>query len=168
MNRRALIGLFFLASCGLSAAQTDPGKDVIGMVTVTVYHATNGDAGAAGQRAKAASDQIVKRLAGEQKLKFAHYRELGKDTKPLFRSYENWAQPLPPSDEILLRFEAQSKLTKEQRRRLDIELWLSRKKILKTDAAMEPGKPLLVLGPEWRGGRLIISAELAPPAAKDQ
>lgn len=167
MNRRDLIGLFLMASCGLSAAQTDPGKDVIGMVTVTVYHATNGDAGAAGQRAKAASEQIVKRLAGEQKLKFAHYRELGKDTKPLFRSYENWAQPLPPSDEILLRFEAQSKLTKEQRR-LDIELWLSRKKILKTDAAMEPGKPLLVLGPEWRGGRLIIAAELAPAPSKDK
>jgi len=169
MNRRDLIGLFLLAGCGLSAAQTlDPGKDVIGMVTVTVYHATNGDAGAAGQRAKAASEQVVKRLTGEQKLKFAHYRELGKDTKPLFRSYENWAQPLPPSDEILLRFEAQSKLTKQQQRRLDIELWLSRKKILKTDAAMEAGKPLLVLGPEWRGGRLIISAELAPPPAKDK
>jgi hypothetical protein len=167
MNRRDLIGLFLLAGCGLSTAQTDPGKDVIGMVTVTVYHATNGDAGAAGQRAKAASEQVVKRLTGEQKLKFAHYRELGKDTKPLFRSYENWAQPLPPSDEILLRFEAQSKLTKQQRR-LDIELWLSRKKILKTDAAMEAGKPLLVLGPEWRGGRLIISAELAPPAAKEK
>ena len=167
MNRRDLIGLFLLAGCGLSTAQTDPGKDVIGMVTVTVYHATNGDAGAAGQRAKAASEQVVKRLTGEQKLKFAHYRELGKDTKPLFRSYENWAQPLPPSDEILLRFEAQSKLTKQQRR-LDIELWLSRKKILKTDAAMEAGKPLLVLGPEWRGGRLIISAELAPPASKDK
>lgn len=166
MKRRDLIGLILLASGGLAAAQADPGKDEIGLVTVTVYHATNGDAGAAGKRAKAASADVVKRLAGEQKLKFAHYRELGKDTKPLFRSYENWAQPLPPSDEILLRFEAQSKLSKEQRRRLDIELWLSRKKILKTDAAMEPGKPLLVLGPDWRGGRLIIAVELAPAPPK--
>ncbi|MCW1924655.1 hypothetical protein OKA05_18970 [Luteolibacter arcticus] len=166
MNRRDLISLLWLAGCGLSAAQADPGKDVIGMVTVTVYQGTNGNASAAGQRAKAADPAIVKRLAGEQKLKFTHYLELGKDTKPLFRSYENWAQPLPPSDEILLRFEAQSILSKERRRRLDIELWLSRKKILKTDAAMEPGKPLLVLGPEWRGGRLIIAAELAPPPAK--
>jgi hypothetical protein len=168
MNRRDLIGLLFLAGCSLSTAQTDPGKDVIGIVTVTVYHATNGDAGAAGQRAKAASEDLVKRLTSEQKLKFAHYRELGKDAKPLFRSYENWAQPLPPSDEILLRFEAQSKLSKEKRRRLDIELWLSRKKILKTDAPMEPGKPLLMLGPEWRGGRLIISVELGPIPLKDQ
>ncbi|MCW1887827.1 hypothetical protein OKA04_24020 [Luteolibacter flavescens] len=166
MNRRALIGLLFLAGSGLAPAQTDPGKEVIGTLTVTVYHATNGDAEASGQRAKAASEEIVKRLTGEQKLKFAHYRELGRDSKPLFRSYENWAQPLPPSDEILLRFEAQSTLTKEKRRRLDIELWLSRKKILKTGAAMEIGKPLLVLGPEWRGGRMIIAAELQPAEAK--
>lgn len=168
MTRRNLIGMLLLAGCGLSAAQSDPGKDAIGMVTVTVYHGTNGDAAAVGKRAKTLDAEVAKRLAGEQKLKFAHYRELGKDTKPLFRSYENWAQPLPPSDEILLRFEAQSKLSKEQRRRLDLELWLSRKKILKTDAAMEPGKPLLVLGPEWRGGRLIISVELAPPPSKGQ
>jgi hypothetical protein len=51
--------------------------------------------------------------------------------------------------------------------RLDVELWLSRKKILKTDAAMEPDKPLLVLGPEWRGGRLIIAVELAPGRPKN-
>jgi hypothetical protein len=51
--------------------------------------------------------------------------------------------------------------------RLDVELWLSRKKILKTDAAMEPDKPMLVLGPEWRGGRLIISVELAPGRPKN-
>jgi hypothetical protein len=168
MNRRGLIALFLGASCGRSAAQADPGKDVIGLVTVTVYHGTNGDVAAAGKRAKSVDAEVAKRLAGEQKLKFTHYLELGKDTKPLFRSYENWAQPLPPTDEILLRFEAQSILSKEKRRRLDLELWLSRKKILKTDAAMEPGKPLLVLGPEWRGGRLIIAVELAPGATKGQ
>ena len=160
----------FLAilGCAVAAqAQTDPGKDAIGTVTTVVYYATNGDPAAAGARAKAVTAETAQRLAREQKLKFSKYLELGRDTKPLFRSYENWAQPLPPSDEILLRFEAQSKVSKE-RMRLDVELWLSRKKILKTDAAMEPGKPLLVLGPDWRGGRLIISVELAPGRPKSQ
>lgn len=156
-----------LVSIATARAQTDPGKDVIGTVTTIVYHATNGDPAAAGARAKAVTAETAQRLAKEQKLKFSNYLELGRDTKPLFRSYENWAQPLPPSDEILLRFEAQSKLSKE-RMRLDVELWLSRKKILKTGAAMEAGKPLLVLGPEWRGGRLIISVELAPGRPKSQ
>jgi hypothetical protein len=45
---------------------------------------------------------------------------------------------------------------------LDVELWLSRKKILKTDARLEGKRPLYILGPEWRGGRLIIAVALAP------
>jgi hypothetical protein len=150
---------------GRALAQGDPGKDVIGTVTVVVYYATNGEAAVAGERAKAVTEEVAERLGREERLKFSKYLEIGRDTKPLFRSYENWSQPLPPSDEILLRFEALSKLSKEQMR-LDLELWLSRKKILKTNAAMEPGKPLLVLGPEWRGGRLIISVELAPGRPK--
>ena len=167
MKRRLMLisGLLALLA-GAAGAQSDPGKDVIGTVTVTVYYATNGDPAAAGTRAKAVTAEVAGRLGREERLKFSKYLELGKDTKPLFRSYENWAQPLPPSDEILLRFEAQSKLSKELMR-LDVELWLSRKKILKTDAAMEPDKPLLVLGPEWRGGRLIIAVELAPGRPKN-
>lgn len=167
MKRRHLIAWLLLAGSGLAPAQGDPGKDVIGMVTMTVYYGTDGDTAAAGPRAKAVDADVAKRLGGEEKLKFAKYLELGKESKPLFRSYENWAQPLRPSDEVLLRFEAQSKLSREQMR-LDLELWLSRKKILKTDAAMVPGKPLLVLGPEWRGGRLIIAVELAPGRPKVQ
>jgi hypothetical protein len=161
-----MIGGLWVLLAGSAAAQTDPGKDVIGTVTVIVYHATNGDPAAAGERAKPVDAETAARLGREERLKFAKYLEIGRDTKPLFRSYENWAQPLRPSDEILLRFEAQSKFSKESMR-LDVELWLSRKKILKTDAALKPGQPLLVLGPEWRGGRMIIAVELVPGRPKD-
>lgn len=164
-RRRIIVGMLGLLA-SRAGAQTDPGKDVIGTVTATVYYATSGDPAVAGPRAKAVSAEVAERLGREDRLKFSKYLELGRDIKPLFRSYENWAQPLPPSDEILLRFEAQSKFSKELMR-LDVELWLSRKKILKTDAAMEPDKPLLVLGPEWRGGRLIIAVELAPGRPKN-
>ncbi len=160
-----LLGLT-LAAWVPANAQTDPGKDTIGVVTTTVYYGTDGDPEAAGPRAKPVSDEVSERLASEEKLKFNKYLELGREEKPLFRSYENWAQPLSPSDEILVRFEAQSKVSKEVMR-MDVELWLSRKKILKTDAAMQPDKPLLVLGPEWRGGRLIISVALAPGRPKN-
>lgn len=166
MKRRLMILLIGLCGTGMAWAQKDPGRDTIGVVTVTVYYGTDGDPEVAGPRAKAVGDEISTRLAREKKLKFSRYLEMGSEAKPLFRSYENWAQPLAPSDEILLRFEAQSKLSKEVMR-MDVELWLSRKKILKTDAAMKPGQPLLVLGPEWRGGRLIISVELAPGRPKN-
>lgn len=161
---------FALLAAGLmigiaTAGEGDPGKDALANVTFTVYYGTNGDPAAAGARATEVSAEAAQKLAADPKLHFSKYRVLGKDEKPLFRSYENWAQPLRPSDEVLLRFEAQSVLSKDVMR-LDLELWLSRKKILKTDAPLSPSKPLLVLGPEWRGGRLILAIELAPVKSK--
>lgn len=148
----------FLGGC--AAAAEDAGRANVGKLEVTVYFATNGDPAAAGDRAQETAGQIRTRFRSEERLKFTHYRALGADTQPIFRSYENWAQPLKPSDEILVRFEARSQPSKESVA-LDLELWLSRKKILKTDATLQPGRPLYVLGPEWRGGRLIIAVALA-------
>jgi hypothetical protein len=144
----------------LIGAPEDPGKAIMGTVTVTVYFATDGDAAAAGAKAALLGKALETRLRSEAKLRFKHYRLLGEDTQPLFRSYENWAQPLKPSDEVLVRFELRSRPTRLATR-LDLELWLSRKKILKTDVLLEGDRPLLVLGPEWRGGRLIIAVSLA-------
>lgn len=142
-------------------SQDDPGKADIGRVSVTVYYATNGDSKVAGTKTVAVTQEIEKRLRGEERLRFKSYRLLGQDEQPLLRSYESWAQPLKPSDEVLVRFEASSAPT-PQATGLDLELWLSRKKILKTNARLEGNRPLFILGPEWRGGRLIIGVALAP------
>lgn len=143
--------------------QEDPGKNQLGMVGVKVYFATNGDVKTAGERASAISDSEMGLLRKEARLRFKHYRLLGSDQQPLYRSYENWAEPLKPSDEVMIRFEAQSAPTGQQAV-LDLELWLSRKKTIKTDARIEVDKPLLILGPEWRGGRLIIAVSFLPTA----
>lgn len=155
-----LIALLLGLSVNMGAAQDDPGKAKVGELQVTVYFATDGDPQAAGERAEAVADSIRERLQKESKLSYSHYRTLGADNQEIFRSYENWAQPLKPSDEILVRFEPRS-LPSGDSVSLDLELWLARKKILKTDAMLREGRPLLVLGPEWRGGRLIISVALA-------
>jgi hypothetical protein len=161
MNRRGWIsGCVGLALGGAAAAVEDPGKAQIGMVSVTVYHGTDGDPKLSGKKAAEVSREMRARLASEERLRFKHYRLLGQDTQPLLRSYESWAEPLKPSDEVMVRFEAQGRPTK-QSAVLDLELWLSRKKILKADARLAGDKPLFVLGPEWRGGRLIIAVALA-------
>jgi hypothetical protein len=164
-RRRCLIGLLCLLGPVTGSAQEDPGRARIGAVTVTVYHATNGDPEAAGKRAKSVTGEVAERLGREERLRFKHYSRLGEETQPLLRSYENWAQPLRPSDEILVRFEAQGVPTKHTAM-LDLELWLARKKIIKSVARLEGDRPLFVLGPEWRGGRLIIAVALAPEAKK--
>lgn len=162
MNRRQWITAFLgLAASGIAHGQEDPGKAKIGLVCVTLYHATNGEAAAAGNKTVAVPQQIVDRLRSEERLRFKSYRMLGQDTQALLRSYESWAQPLKSSDEIMVKFEAQGRPTK-QTAILDLELWLARKKTVKTDVKLEGGRPLFVLGPEWRGGRLIIAVALAP------
>ena len=145
---------------GLGAAAEDSGRSRIGELVVTVYFATNGDPSTAGSRAQEISEETLRRLSSEERLKFTHYRALGADTQPIFRSYENWAQPLKPSDEILVRFETRNQPTAGSVS-LDLELWLARKKIFKTDSTLNATRPLFVLGPEWRGGRLIIAVALA-------
>lgn len=154
--------LLFLG-CLLLPVQADRGRDILGNVTVTVLHASNGVEPDGVKQFKEADAETKERLIKEPRLKFDHYRKLGADTQPLYRSYENWAQPLPPSDEILLRFEAQARPSKELTR-LDMELWLSRKKILKTGAALTANTPMFILGPEWRGGRMILIISLVPHA----
>jgi hypothetical protein len=145
---------------GHAAAIEDAGREKVGKLLVTVYFGTNGDPVAAGDKAQEISAEIRERLHREENLKYTHYRAIGADSEPIFRSYENWAQPLKPSDEILVRFEARTQPSKDSVT-LDLELWLARKKILKTDASLQSARPLYVLGPEWRGGHLIIAVELA-------
>ena len=161
MKRRAWL-MVCLASVlgGPAYGVEDAGRTSIGKVSVTVYYATNSDPMAAGPKALPAADEVATRLRLDPHLRFAHYRLLGADAQPLLRSYESWAEPLKPSDEVLVRFEAQGRPTKNSAV-LDLELWLARKKIIKTDARLEGGKPLFILGPEWRGGRLIIAVALA-------
>lgn len=153
--------LFFGSGTALAA---DPGRDTVGKLTVRVFFGTDADPSVAGEKAVEVSEAAEARLQAQDQLKFAHYRELGHDTKPVYRSYENWAQPIRGSDEILCRFEVQKRLDADSIR-LDLELWLSRKKILKSGVLLTVGKPMLVLGPEWRGGSLIISVEMEPKPA---
>jgi len=160
----------FCVAIALTAAvgaQEDPGRTKMGLVSVTVYHATNGDPTVAGPKAAVVPKETSERLRREERLRFKSYRLLGQDTQPLLRSYESWAQPLKPSDEVAVRFEAQGRPTKKTAI-LDLELWLGRKKTVKTDARLEGNRPLFFLGPEWRGGRLIIAVALAPEAKPAQ
>ncbi len=170
MMRRIVTGagLVVWLAVGLPAAEPrDPGKQTIARIETTVLLGTNGDPAVAGERASAVAPDVAGRLRASEHLRFAHYRLLGTATRRIYRSYENWAQPLAPSDEVLVRFEAQS-APRRSGQRLDLELWLSRKKILKTDVLVSGRRPVYILGPEWRGGRLIVAVGLAPEARPGQ
>jgi hypothetical protein len=157
---RSLILLGMIITC-ISPAMAERGRDIIGSVTVTLIHACDGQADESLSKFKRLGEVTSQRLARDPRLKFQNYRILGVDQKPLYRSYENWAMPVKGSDDICIRFEAQARPSKELTR-LDTELWISQKKILKTGAALTKENPMYVLGPEWRRGRMIVIIELAP------
>jgi hypothetical protein len=158
--QKLITALLFLAIHGGLQAIEDPGRTRIAEIRVTVYHATDGDPNAAGPRALPVPHMTSSRFSSEEELRFKHYRRIGHETIPLLRSYESWSKPLKPSDVMELRVEAQGQPTKKSAQ-LDVEVWLSRDKVLKMDAKLEEKKPLYVLGPEWRDGRIIIAIELA-------
>lgn len=155
-----LAGWFTLSA----RASEDPGRAAIANVRVCVLYATNGSPKAAKVKGEPVSQELKDRLRKEHQLEFVNYRLLGSDYQPLMRSYESWAEPLKPSDEILVRFAALGKPSKTSAI-LDFELWMGKRKIIKTDARLEEDKPLILLGPEWRGGRMVILVRLFDKSA---
>ena len=158
---RNVLHFLMVVIFGTMPVMADRAKDTIGEVTVTLIHATNEGNDEKLAKFKELDAATQQRLVKDPNLKFAKYRVLGADTKPLFRAVENWAQPMSCTDDILVRFEAQARPSKELTR-LDLELWVSHKKILKTGAALTEKSPMYVLGPEWRQGRMILIISLTP------
>ena len=138
---------------------SDKGKEVVGKVKATLYIGTDDGPEKLGENLAVVGEAVAKRLRSIKPMKFRHYRILGSDVQPVFRSYENWLSPLKPSEEILLSYESRGH-SADGGLRLDLEFWQHRRKVMKSDPVLYPGKPLLILGPKWRGGSLIIAVEL--------
>lgn len=156
---KILASLSLVIVFAIPSAANSEDKYQIGLFEVAVFYATNGDPALAGENHQDLSDDLKKRVKLQNKLAFASYRLLGTDKQPIYRSYENWTEPLKPSDEILVRFEVSHPRVKNAIT-LDWELWLARKKILKTDTHFVLDQPLFILGPTWRKGQLIIMMKL--------
>lgn len=157
--------MLLVASARADEEAADQGKEVVGKVKATLYIGTNADPSTLGDKVTAVQEAEVKRLRSVEKMNFKHYRKLGTDTQPVYRSYENWLTPLKPSEEILLSFESRGR-SSDDGLRLDLEFWQHRRKVMKSDPVLHKGQPLLILGPKWRGGTLIIAVELIENSLK--
>lgn len=137
----------------------DIGQESIGKLRVSLIYGTNGDVTQAGKSLTAPNAKQLAALNKLKKIKFKHYRNLGDDTQPILRSYENWAKPLSGSKEILLSYQPRGEAI-DGSLTLDVEFWQSHKKILKGGIRLERAKPLYIQGPDWRGGKVIVVVEL--------
>lgn len=163
---RLLMAFGLLLVCPAGAELQDPGRTPIANLRVCVIWATDGDPKEGKVQGKKLSGEVEERLRKDERLKFGHYLLLGSDYQPLMRSYESWAEPLKPSDHILVRFSALGKPAPNSAI-VDLEMWMGKRKIIKTDARLEEDKPLILLGPDWRDGRLVVFVRLYDPSAVD-
>jgi hypothetical protein len=158
----AMLGLHaVLMTIPAKAAEesSDRGRELVGKIKATLYLGSNDAPEKLGALLAPVDQSMQKRLRNIKQMHFQHYHKLGSDTQPIFRSYENWLTPLSPSEEILLSFESQGRAA-EDGMRLDLELWQHRRKVMKSNPVLHVGRPLLILGPKWRGGTMIIAVEL--------
>lgn len=162
LGRAILLSLTTFLSLGAIHAQDtkkDIGKDQIGKIKTTVYFGTDSSTENLEKHTTPVPEAELKKLRGIQKMSFKNYRTLGHDTRSVLRSYENWTSPLKPSEEIMLSFESRGR-NDTGGLKLDLELWQDKRKVMKSDPLLYKGRPLLILGPKWRSGRLIIAVEL--------
>ena len=110
--RLAVVVAVGVAVSSNALSQDDPGKDGYRPCQRHRLLCHERRRKVAGKKAAAVSKTTEIRLRGEERLRFTNYRVLGQDVQPLLRSYESWAQPLKPSDEVLVRFEARSRPTR--------------------------------------------------------
>ena len=88
---------------------------------------------------------------------FKSFEFLGQHTqRNVFKEYVNW---VVPSQEINLGFESKGRI-KNGGVKLLLKLWRKKKVLLKSDLSIFPDKPVMIMGPKWRDGKLIFVLEL--------
>ena len=88
---------------------------------------------------------------------FKSFEFLGQHTqRNVFKEYVNW---VVPSEEINLGFESKGRI-KNGGVKLLLKLWRKKKVLLKSDLSIFPDKPVMIMGPKWRDGKLIFVLEL--------
>jgi hypothetical protein len=153
--------LFCLCFTSMMQASEERARDVIGSVTVKVIYASNSTIKTSVGKTAPLPADFRERLIKDPKLRYTNYAIVGVDTKPLYRSVENWSQPIATSGDIMVRFEPQARPSKELTR-LDLEVWLSRRKSLKVGVALSADTPLFIVGPQWKEGNMILAIQLEP------
>lgn len=150
--------IFLFLITGLLYAE-DPGKEQIGSLSVELIYATNGVIKEIEPHGKALSKEDEKKIRAIKKLSFQEYQSMGIEIPKILRSYETWATPLRPSKEMLISLEPLSR-EGDDKLQLVLEYWQSKRKLFSTNPTLVKGKPLYLLGPKWRTGRVILKLKL--------
>lgn len=149
MNRHALPSvLIALAVFSLTASAAEEQKIWGGLILGGAELSVEG--GDSGQ-----FRSIKARLSKDPNLKFAEYVLLGEETQTITKDFQTW---VVPSREIFL--ELNYKGSGASGIKLFLSLWHKKEIKTKADVVLKPDEPLLIRGPQWKGGYLIFALDL--------
>ncbi len=84
------------------------------------------------------------------------YTLIAQHTEQIFKDYESW---VAPGKELFLKIDSRGP-TPSGGTLIDLQVWSGEKVLVKTDATLHPDRPLIVVGPAWRRGRLLVAVSL--------
>jgi hypothetical protein len=83
---------------------------------------------------------------------YQHFEILGQHLQDVFREYESW---VVPSKDLFLKVDSKGPAAGGGVN-LHLQFWRDQQVLVKTDAVLRTGSPLLMGGPKWRDGQLIF------------
>jgi len=132
--------------------QIPKGAAVDATVWGAVIYASNEQPGSDAKAPQELPD-IRQRLAKIKQFEtFKDFALIGQHTQKIFSEYTNW---VVPSKELFLNVDSKGP-AEAGGMNLHVQLWRRSKVLVKTDATLKKGSPLIIGGPKWRDGQLIF------------
>ena len=117
-----------------------------------VVYATNGTPKAGYNNVTAKLNQQLSKIAPNYKT----FQLLGDRTEPVLTAYESW---VVPTREFFYKVDYKGK-TSAGHTMLGLQVWHEKKVLVKTDANVKPGNPIVIQGPKWGEGQVIFVINL--------
>lgn len=153
--------LIILSLIGIvNADNLSASPETVGQLKGTIIYAVN-EKDSKSAEVPEVTGLLKKAINSDASLKHNYYHELGNDQKEISRADENWLHPIQNSDQLKLRYDC--KTATEKGVVLTISFWQENKKIFSTEPfTLSKEAPLIISGPDWREGKLLIAVELLP------
>ena len=147
--------LFLAASCPVATEAAEPTAAAAdAQVDGLLFFASN-DTVAPDHEEKVTIDAALQQslaLRLAKVFKFPHYHLIGKHTQKVFKEYESW---VVPSKDLCLKIDSRGP-AEGGGVNVHLQLWQDKKVLVKSDTVIQPGRPVFLGGPRWRGGRLVF------------
>ncbi len=158
MNRRSLLLALLFAPLAAATAQTASPP----VLTGYLFYATSGDGSDVRERPEDKdrdAEKFTPQLSKVSKeMADKRFFLMGRHTTPVSERYVTW---LKPTAEFPLEIENTGR-TRDGGLSLFWKLWQKEREpakdreLLKTNAVLLPGTPVIIAGPKWRSGRLLF------------